>query len=64
MIDLKKLEVRFKAFFEKETEESFNKWLVERKQREASAVLIDEQETDLMPTSTRYYFCISKHLGF
>jgi hypothetical protein len=39
MIDLKKLEEKFEAFFESETEESFTKWLNEKKKREAMALL-------------------------
>lgn len=30
MIDLAKLEAKFEALFQNETEESFNKWLVEK----------------------------------
>jgi hypothetical protein len=50
MIDLKKLEERFEAFFETETEESFNKWFDDKKKREAMALLgigcLETLETD------------------
>jgi hypothetical protein len=36
MIDLKKLEAKFEALFEEETEQSFNDWLEDKKQREAA----------------------------
>lgn len=38
MIDLKKLEVKFEAYFENETVESFNLWLEERKRKETNNV--------------------------
>ena len=39
MIDLKKLEAKFEALFEEETEQSFNDWLEDKKQREVMAFL-------------------------
>jgi hypothetical protein len=39
MIDLKKLEKKFEALFEQETEQSFNEWLEGKKQREVMAFL-------------------------
>jgi len=39
MIDLKKLEAKFEALFNEETEESFNKWLVDKQHREIMAYL-------------------------
>ena len=39
MIDLKKLEERLDALFEQETEESFAKWLEEKKQKEVQSLL-------------------------
>lgn len=39
MIDLKKLEAKFEALFEKETEQSFNDWLEDKMQREVMAFL-------------------------
>lgn len=37
MIDLKKLETKFKKYFEEETEESFNEWLLGEIQKESLA---------------------------
>ena len=34
MIDLKKLEAKFDALFEEETEESFNQWLFEKQKKD------------------------------
>ncbi len=39
MLDLKKLEAKFKIFFEEETEESFNEWVEEKKKSEILARL-------------------------
>lgn len=39
MIDLKKLQDKFDALFEQETEESFNKWLDEKLDREIMSLL-------------------------
>ena len=39
MIDLKKLQDKFDALFEQETEESFNKWLDEKMEREILSLL-------------------------
>ena len=39
MIDLKKLQDKFDALFEQETEESFNKWLDEKMEREIMSLL-------------------------
>lgn len=39
MIDLTKLQEKFDSFFEQETEDSFNKWLQDKKKREIMAYL-------------------------
>ena len=39
MIDLKKIQDKFDTLFELETEESFNKWLDDKKEREVMSYL-------------------------
>jgi len=39
MIDLQKLEAKFNALFEQETEESFAKWMKDKRQRETMSLL-------------------------
>jgi len=68
MIDLKKLEAKFEALFEEETEQSFNDWLEDKKQREVMAflgslvtwylgIVIRREQVFLFLPSQRYWLC-------
>lgn len=61
MIDLKKLEAKFDALFESENEESFDKWLQEKRMSEIISSLGEGEFININVTGQPYLLNANKH---